>query len=186
MKALCIISSPQESGNTAYITGKIIEGMEAAGIRAEKVCLGSMNIHYCRGCGICEKTRRCVQRDDMDTMIESMIAANIILIASPSYWGDITGQLKVFFDRSTPLCNAINGTTGIPEGKTGIAVAVRRGRSPGENMHIIESIEHYFGHLGIAPKGRYMIEGVGAIADIICRQEKIDEAYGLGLNILKS
>lgn len=185
MKALFIIGSPRRDGNTAFITGKIADGMKEAGIEIETINLGSMNIHYCQGCGVCEKTRQCVQRDDMDTIIKSMIDANIILIASPSYWGDITGQLKVFFDRSTPLCNAKDGTTPFPKGKIGIAIALRKGNSPGENLHIIESIQHYFGHLYIVPKARYTIEGIGSVEDILRQQDKIDEAYRIGLNILR-
>lgn len=73
-----------------------------------------------------------------------------VIIASPSYWGDVPGQLKVFFDRCTPLCNTGEGGTSVPKGKVGISIAVRAGTRQEENMHLIDS-EHYFGHLEVKP-----------------------------------
>lgn len=183
MKAFCIIGSPRNNGTTACVVDKIIEGMEQNEIDVEKTVLGQMDIHYCTGCKSCYTSKTCKQHDDMDVIIKRLFEADIILIASPSYWGDVTGQLKVFFDRSTPLCDA-NGGTLVPKGKVGISVAVRTGQRVEENLHIIHTIEHYFCHLGIKPIKSFTVEGVPYKENFEFRQDKVEEAYTIGTDIL--
>jgi multimeric flavodoxin WrbA len=184
MKALCIIGSPKENGNTAFIVDKIIEGMNINEIQSKKYVLGEMNIGYCKGCECCSKTRECIQRDDMDLIFKDLFEADIILVASPSYWGDITGQLKVFIDRCLPLCNASTGETPVPTGKIGISVAIRAGQRKEENQHIIETIEHFFGHLEITPVKRFSIEGIDKAEDFESKLANVEEAFCLGKDIL--
>ncbi|MCP4540052.1 MAG: flavodoxin family protein [Chloroflexi bacterium] len=183
MKALCIIGSPREKGNTAFIVDRVIAGMEEKRVDVKRYGLGALNINYCKGCHSCEETRRCIQRDDMDLVIQDLFEADIVLVASPSYWGDVTGQLKVFIDRCTPLCNAKTGETFVPPGKVGAAVAIRAGKSVLENQHIIDAIEHFFGHLGIDLVEAYTLEGVDQLTDLEGKNIKIHEAYELGLRI---
>ena len=184
MKAVCIVGSPRGQGNTAFIVDQIGAGMREGG--AEVIChaLGSLSIGYCRGCRTCEQGGRCVQRDDMDRVIADLMAADVVLVASPSYWGDVTGQLKVFIDRCLPLCNAQTGTTPVPPGKVGVAVAIRAGSRKAENQHIIDTIEHYFGHLGIEPVARFTAEQIDAVSDFT--PTHVVEARQLGGTVISS
>jgi multimeric flavodoxin WrbA len=184
VRAVCIIGSPREEGNTAFIVGQIGASMREQG--AEVIChvLSKLSIGYCQGCRTCEQSGRCVQRDDMDRVIADLMDADVVLVASPSYWGDVTGQLKVFIDRCLPLCNAQTGTTTMPSGKVGVAVAIRAGSRKAENQHIIDTIEHYFGHLGIEPVARFTAERIDAISDF--RKEYIAEARQLGRAVISS
>ena len=183
MKAICIIGSPREEGSTSLLVDKIIEGMQTAEVEAKRFVLGQLNINYCRGCQQCEQTCRCVQRDDMDTLLSELIDADIVLLASPSYWGDVTGQMKVFIDRSLPLCNAKTGRTPVPAGKVGVAVAVRAGSSVGENQHILDTFEHYFGHLGIELRASLTAEKVDHPADLAGKPHLLEQAVSLGKTI---
>ena len=70
MKSLCIIGSPRDNGSTAYIVDKIIEGMKDSGIKTKRYCLGKQTIKYCLGCKECYKDGTCIQKDDMDLIIE--------------------------------------------------------------------------------------------------------------------
>lgn len=185
MKAICIIGSPRTSGSTGLIVDKMIEGMLESKIEASRYCLGEMDIQYCLGCKECYRSGACVQHDDMQVIIDDLIDSDVVLIASPSYWGDITGQLKVFFDRNTPYSdtNPSENKTCIPQGKKGIAVAIRAGQTERENLHILDSIEHYFGHLGIQPIARFAVQGVDSLSDLQAKPEVIQKAYELGRSI---
>ncbi|MGE5473967.1 MAG: flavodoxin family protein [Ignavibacteriales bacterium] len=186
MKAICIIGSPRSNGSTAYIVDKIIKGMKEVGISTTRYCLGEMNINYCLGCKKCyEDGGKCIQNDDVNIIINDLLKSDIVLIASPSYWGDITGQLKVFFDRNTPYCDTNVNRVNIPKGKKGISVAIRAGKSDRENIHIIESIEHYFGHLGIQPIGSFALKEINKISDLMQRDEDIEKAYEFGKNVIR-
>ncbi len=153
--AICIIGSPAANGSTVQVVEHIIAGLADAGIESEAYLLHDMNIAFCRGCKACEATAQCVQRDDMDILTAALLAADIVLLASPSYWGDITAQLKTFIDRCTPLCDTRPGGTMVPSGKRGIAVAIRAGQSKGENQHLLATMHHFFSHLGITPVAEY-------------------------------
>lgn len=183
MKAICIIGSPKSNGSTACIMDTIIEGMRESNIDIKRYVLGDMNINYCKGCMQCYNTKKCVQNDDMNIIIEDLIGADLVLIASPSYWGDVTGQLKVFFDRSTPLSDT-NGETLVPKGKIGVSIAVRTGTRVEENIHLINTIEHYYGHLGIKPVERFTLERVQFKEDFKQNSEKVKEALDLGKRLV--
>ena len=186
MKAICIAGSPRPDGSTALLVDRIVDGMRGAGVDVACYVLGQLTINYCQGCRECEVTGACVERDDMDTLLQGILDADIVLLASPSYWGDVTGQMKVFIDRSLPLCNAATGQTPVPPGKIGLAVAVRAGRSAGENQHIVDTFEHYFGHLGIEMRATLTAEGIDAPSDLEHNPHILEEATGLGRNILTS
>ncbi|KAB3524821.1 flavodoxin family protein [Alkaliphilus serpentinus] len=185
MRIICIIGSARSNGSTAAIVDKIIEGMRESNVEVSRYCLGDMNVNFCLGCKKCyEYSGRCIQNDDMDTIMSDLLKSDIVVIASPSYWGDITGQLKVFFDRSTPYCDTNENRIAIQKGKKGISVAIRAGQSDRENIHIIESIEHYYGHLGITPIASLSIKGVNTIDDLYSKEDEINRAYELGKNII--
>lgn len=185
MNAICIVGSPRQNGSTACIVDRIIDGMEAAGAGVQRFVLGELSINYCAGCRECESTGRCVQRDDMDRLLEGILAADIILLASPSYWGDVTGQMKVFIDRSLPLCNASTGETPVPRGKVGVAVAIRAGQSAAENQHLIDTFEHYFGHLGIKMAGSLTAEGIDTLSDVQKDEGLLTDAFALGKTVVE-
>ncbi len=188
MKVLCINGSPRRNGSSSLLIDKIIEGMSVSDKSVIIHHLGDMKINYCIGCKNCYKTGRCIQNDDVDDIIQDVIAADIVIIASPSYWGDITGHLKVFFDRNTPYSdtNSNKDKIKIPHGKLGLAVAIRAGQTDRENIHILESIEHYFGHLGIKPIGRLSITGVDTIDDLMKKPEDLCKAFELGRSICEA
>jgi multimeric flavodoxin WrbA len=185
MKAICIIGSPREHGSTAFLVDRIGDGMRVAGAQVQRFSLGQLRIGFCTGCRECEVTQRCVQRDDMDLLLEGILDSDIVLLASPSYWGDVTGQMKVFIDRSLPLCNAATGSTPVSKGKIGLAVAIRAGQSTGENEHIVDTFEHFFGHLGIRMAGSLTVEGVDALSDLENREAELEKAYLLGRNVVE-
>jgi multimeric flavodoxin WrbA len=185
MKALFIVGSPREKGCSSLIVDRVIDGLEGK-IDIVKHVLGKRVINYCLGCKACSTTRRCIQRDDMDILFRDMYKSDIIIIAAPSYWGDVPGQLKVFFDRSTPLCNTNQGGTPIPKGKKGYSIAIRAGNRAEENMQLIKSIEHYFSHLEIEPMDRLSFEGIKEIDDVLNNPDVLQKAYEFGQKIASS
>lgn len=185
MKALFIVGSPRDNGCTSLIVDKIIDGL-GNNIEVKKRVLGKMMINYCLGCKTCQSSHQCVQNDDMDNLLNELIESDMILIAAPSYWGDVPGQLKVYFDRNTPLCDTNPGGTPVPKGKRGYAIAIRAGSRVDENMHLIDTIEHYFGHLGIETIARLTIERVNEVNDIVNNPRVLEKAFRFGQEIAAS
>ncbi|MFX0091594.1 MAG: flavodoxin family protein [Candidatus Hodarchaeota archaeon] len=184
MKTICIIGSPRSKGSTSFIVDKIIEGMKAHKIEVVRYVLAEQNINFCKGCRRCEVSGECVQHDDMHKIMNDLLDSDIVLLASPSYWSDVTAHMKVFIDRSLPFCDTNSGVSSVPSGKVGLSVALRAGSSKKETQHIIDTFEHYFGHLGIKPIGRLTIENIREVEDIQKNTQKIKEAYNLGFNAI--
>ena len=148
MNALVMNCSPVRNGATAEIV-RIISDCLAGSYEVTSVCIDDFKINYCKGCRSCHRTARCVQHDDVDLVLRLYEKADVIVSVSPSYWADVPGQFKAFIDRCTPWCNTHEPHASIAQGKRGYSVALRTGPSMGECNRIIESIEHFYGHLEI-------------------------------------
>ena len=99
MTVLVISSSPRKKGNSDVLCDEFVKGATDAGHSVEKVFLRDKTIHYCTGCGVCYNQKKCSQKDDMAGLLDKMVAADVIVMASPIYFYTMCGQLKTFIDR---------------------------------------------------------------------------------------
>lgn len=148
MNALVMNCSPVRNGATAEIVRIVSQCLEQK-YDTRIICIDDFQIGFCRGCRTCHDTAKCVQHDDVDKIIEQYEWADVIVSVSPSYWADIPGQFKAFIDRCTPWCNTHEPHAAIGGGKKGYSIALRTGPSMRECNRIIESIEHFYGHMEI-------------------------------------
>lgn len=100
-KVLIISSTPRKGGNSDILCDEFLKGAEESGHSVEKVFLKDKKIGYCTGCGFCNTNgqTKCSQKDDMDEIIDKMIEAEVIVLATPVYFYTMCGQLKTFIDR---------------------------------------------------------------------------------------
>jgi len=101
-RVLVVSASPRRGGNSDILCDEFIKGAESIGHHVEKVFLNDMDIRYCRGCGACEATHKCVQKDDMTDILDKISSSNVIVLASPVYFYTVNGQMKTFIDRCIP------------------------------------------------------------------------------------
>ncbi len=95
-KILIISSSPRKGGNSDLLCDRFADGAKDSGHTVEKVFLADMNIRYCHGCGACNATHKCVQKDDMALILDKMVNADVIVLATPVYFYSMNGQMKTF------------------------------------------------------------------------------------------
>jgi len=81
---------------------EFIRGAQEAGNEAEKVFLHTCKINFCTGCGICSSTHKCVHQDDMAAILDKMVQADVIVLATPIYFYTMDGQMKTLIDRTVP------------------------------------------------------------------------------------
>lgn len=175
MKAVCIVGSPRKNGSTALIAETFAKAFEEKFYDVRRFFLGESDIKYCMGCKKCYENGRCIQKDDVEEIVLSILDADYVVVVTPSYWGDVTGQLKVLFDRSTPFCNTNPSRTVEYTYAKGIAVSVRAGTHKEENEKILDTIAHYFGHMEIDTIVRLSICGVDSVEDLISKHRDILE-----------
>ncbi len=153
MNALIINCSPVRTGATAEIV-KIVSDQLTYKCNTKSICIDDYKFSFCKGCRSCHTTAKCVQHDDIDLIMGEYEWADMIISVAPSYWADVPGQFKSFIDRCTPWCNTHEPHATISRGKKGYAIALRTGPSMRECNKIIESIEHFYGHLEIECCGK--------------------------------
>lgn len=108
-KVLVLSSSPRKGGNSDLLCDQFIKGAREAGIEAEKIYFKDKKIGYCTGCGSCFNGNKCSQKDDMAEVLEKMIAADVIVMATPVYFYTMCGQLKTLIDRTCARYSEISG-----------------------------------------------------------------------------
>jgi len=96
---LAISGSPNRHGNTETLLDAFLEGAGGAGAACEKVVISTLKFRSCTGCNACHKTGACVVRDDFTPLLEKMMEADILVLASPIYSMGITAELKALIDR---------------------------------------------------------------------------------------
>ena len=100
-KIVILNGSPRKKGNTSALVKSFTEGAEASGNTVTEFFLGGMNIHGCRGCfgGHSSKDCPCVQQDDMNQIYPAVRDCDVIVLASPLYYWNMSGQLRSAVDR---------------------------------------------------------------------------------------
>jgi multimeric flavodoxin WrbA len=107
---LVLSSSPRKGGNSDILCDQFTIGAQEAGHPVEKVFLKDKKINYCTGCGICiDREKRCPLKDDMAEILEKMIAADVIVMATPVYFYTMCGQMKTLIDRTCSRYTEIKG-----------------------------------------------------------------------------
>lgn len=175
MKAVFILGSPKTKGSSSLIISEIIKALEEHNIKTSLYQLSNLDISYCCGCKSCEITGKCIQEDDVQKIISDVFDSQLVIISSPSYWGDVTGQMKVFIDRCTPYSNTNPARPSISCNAKGVAVVVRAGVNKQENMNLVGTIEHFLGHLDIPLTSYFTAEGINTEDDLL-----IEDAYKFG------
>ncbi|MEA4890515.1 MAG: flavodoxin family protein [Clostridiaceae bacterium] len=106
---LILSASPRKGGNSDTLCDEFLRGAQDAGHTAEKVFLRDKKIGYCTGCGVCNHTHECVQKDDMANVLDKMVKADIIVLATPVYFYTMNAQMKTLIDRTVPRYTEISG-----------------------------------------------------------------------------
>lgn len=101
-KVFVISASPRKGGNSDTLCDEFIRGAQKTGNEAEKVFLRDKKIGYCTGCGVCNGTHKCVQQDDMAEILDRMVRADVIVLATPVYFYTMNAQMKTLIDRTVP------------------------------------------------------------------------------------
>lgn len=170
MKALAINGSPRKSGNTEILLKKVLAPLAASGWETEFIQLGGTHIRGCQACYQCfkKKNSQCSQKDDLfNQCFEKMVAANAIILGSPTYFTDVSAEMKALLDRGGLVALA-NG--GLFRGKIGASVvALRRGGG----THAFDTMNHMFLMSGvIVPGSTYWNLGYGLDKGDVARDDE--------------
>jgi multimeric flavodoxin WrbA len=141
MKVVAFNGSPRKEGNTSILIRYVLEELERENIQTEMVQLGGKPIQGCTACFECytNKNGHCILEDDIiNACLDKMLAADGIILGSPTYVTDVTSEMKALIDRGCLVSKANNDML---RRKVGAAVvAVRRGGA----IHAFDTMNHFF------------------------------------------
>ncbi len=99
-KVLILSGSPRRGGNSDLLCDEFARGARESGNEVEKVRVSELNIGYCKACYTCRNGGVCSIKDDMGELLQKMIDADVLVLASPVYFYSIDAQLKAVIDRT--------------------------------------------------------------------------------------
>ena len=174
MKKIVILSaSPRKMGNSDLLCQQFKKGAEESGNSVEQIYLYDKKIEFCRACYACFKTGKCVLQDDMSEILEKMQSADVIVVATPTYFMTMNGMLKNTIDRFLPKWRELDGHD---------VYLIITGHDGKERLKLVgEELTGIFKNLGNNIKGIVWGEGVWQKGEV--RETKaMSEAHQLGHN----
>lgn len=116
MKIIGVNGSHRSGKGTSHLLAAVLDEASAAGAQVELVELADLDIQYCVGCNACLAKPACaLSGDDMAALVEKLLAADGIVLASPDYFSSVSARMKTFMERTRPqhmVANAFKGKVG--------------------------------------------------------------------------
>lgn len=175
-KIIVLNGSPRIKGNTSALVEEFARGARESGCEVTIFNLDKMNIHGCKGCfgGGRNFDSPCVQKDDMDKIYPAYRAAEVVVLASPLYYWNLSGQLRTAFDRLFAVAECDPNYRN-PKKESVLLMAA-------EGYGFDDALTYYqnlLKHLGWSDRGHVLAGGVMKIGDIKGHKE-LNSAYELG------
>lgn len=179
-KIVILNGSPRRNGNTSALVQKFTEGAERAGNTVTEFFLDRMNIHGCKGCfgGHSSRECPCVQQDDMAQIYPAVKECDVVILATPLYYWNMSGQIRTAIDRLFAL----------EEGDGNLLRGHNRGSAllmaaEGNDFEdVLNYYDHLMQHLKWKNLGHVLAGGNGDVGDI-SRKPELEQAYELGKSI---
>ena len=182
MKVIAFNGSARKDGNTAILVNTVFKELKKAGIETEMVQLSGKKIRGCIACGKCyeNKDKRCVVTNDiLNECIEKMMEADGIILASPTYFTDVSSEMKALIDRAGYVARANDHMF---RHKVGAAVVAARRAGA---IHTFDTLNHFFLiSQMVVPGSSYWNIGMGlAPGDVKKDKEGLATMKTLGTNM---
>ena len=184
MKIVVALGSPRPDGNCAILAQKVCDAAEGLGAEVQKFFVNKMNFKACQGCESCKMTSdRCILEDELTELLGAIKGAETLVLTSPVNWGDISGRLKCFFDRTYSYLNP-DFSSRLPSGKKAIIILIQGELEEGEVDNIFPRYEHWLRLCGFSPIYRLQATGLRFPGDIKRKTRILQQAAALGRELV--
>lgn len=179
-KIVILNGSPRKTGNTSELVKAFTEGAESAGNEVVTFHLDSMDIHGCKGCfgGHSSKECPCVQKDDMAKIYPAVKASDVVVLATPLYYWNMSGQIRTAIDRLFALEEG-DGNLLRGNGRASALLMAAEGHGFED---VVLYYDHLMEHLKWKNLGHVLAGGNMDTGDVNGKPE-VEEARRLGVSI---
>jgi multimeric flavodoxin WrbA len=183
MKIVAVLGSPRVQGNSTTLAQAFLQSAREQGADTQEFALNQMDFQGCQGCGACKtKQETCTLKDDLTQVLNAVKEADIVVLASPVYFGDLSGQLKCFFDRTYSYINP-DFSCRIPAGKKAVLILTQAATE--ENFaDIFPRYERWLKLYGCDPVRLLRATGVKDLGAIAEQAGVLDQAAALARELV--
>ena len=174
---LGIVGSPRKGGNTDTLVDAVLAGAAECGAVSEKIILQELSIAPCRACNYCKKHGKCIQDDDMESLLELMEKSDTRVLGTPIYWWGPSAQFKAFIDRWYGVDQRIF------QGKQVILTIPMGGRNEYYARHTVGMFKDICNYLGMECLETVVAPGMTGINSAQENTSLSEEAKEAGSNI---
>ena len=174
-KVLILSASPRKKGNSDILCQQFKKGAEEVGHSVEQIYLYDKRIGFCRACYACFKTGKCVMQDDMAEILDKVQSADVLVVATPTYFMTMNGMLKNTIDRFLPKWQDLGGHD---------VYLIITGHDGKEGLSLVgEELTKIYKELGNNVKDIIWGERVWQKGEVM-DTKAMNEAYKAGLSVL--
>lgn len=180
MKVVGFVGSPRKKGNTSTLVNEVLRGAQENGAESKIYYLNEMNIKGCQGCRGCKKPEAvCLVKDDMAPLYDEIRNADAVVIGSPVYMCQMTGQTKLFVDRLYAFMNP-DFSHRLGNGRKTVMVYTQGQPDPGIFHPSFETNRRLLNILGFKVHDTIIAAGTAKPDDVLKNNEAMEKAYNLG------
>ncbi len=182
IKILGINSSPREGGNTQLLLGSFLQGAVDSGGRSEVVVLNSLQFASCQECENLPKNKKCIIQDELQELFPKVDEADILVVASPIFFGSLSAQAKMMIDRFQCHWRAkeILKLDLKQKPKKGVFLCVEASDREDFFQNGKSIVKNFFATVNTEYSGEVFCKGVDGKNAILTRPEVLHEAMNLG------
>ncbi|MBI5251036.1 MAG: flavodoxin family protein [Desulfomonile tiedjei] len=180
MKIVAILGSPRAKSNSTALARTILSTAADKGAETSEFLLNKLAYKGCQACETCKtKLDHCVLKDDLTKALEAIKEADAVILTSPNYFGEVSGQFKAFFDRTYSFLNA-DFTSRLKPGKSFVFIFAQGQPSLEAYTDVYARYEMWLTRYGFSQKHLLRMNGPRPADSVSQRPDLLEEARKIG------
>jgi multimeric flavodoxin WrbA len=190
LNIMALYGSPRQGGNTEMLLDEFLKGAQGEGVVVDRLYIHDVAISPCRGCLACFQNGCCILADDMQQIYPRLLAADIVVLASPIYFYGVTGGAKVLIDRAQALWGrkyVLNDPALGKEGKKRAGFFISVGGTKGPKMFegAVLTVKYFFDAFNVKYAGELLVRQADGKGDILKQPQALADALAAGRTFVK-
>jgi multimeric flavodoxin WrbA len=188
---VAIYGSPRRRGNTATLLKHAVQGAVDAGAQVNEIILRDLKMSPCLEIYACKKEGRCAIKDDFHNVVDQILSANGLLLASPIFFYTVSAHTKILMDRCQSLWVKKYWIDKVPFGqwepkRKGVFISV--GATKGKKLFngVLLTVKYFFDVLDMELFRSLLYRGLEFEGDILKYPEYLEDAYEAGKALAKA
>ncbi|MCE5243449.1 MAG: flavodoxin family protein [Desulfobacteraceae bacterium] len=181
MRIVCLLGSPRPHSNSKAIAERFCKTAAEAGAVVETFALNKLQYRGCQACLACKKKLdRCALQDDLSPVLDAAAAADVLVLATPVYFGEISTQLKGFIDRTFSYLKPDYDTNPVMSrlapGKKLVFIQSQADPDAQRHADIFPNYDYFFKWYGFSESHLILAEGLYEEGDALKREDILERA----------